>query len=148
VVNDNVKVERVEEVEIRTLNEVLAEARNPKLDLVSIDVEGTELQVLRGFDLERHRPGVLLVEDHLQRLGVHRFIVRHGYRLAKRTGCNSWYVPRGTKFTLATPMEKLGLKKEIWLDTPIRCIRFFFKRWRARRRRESCCVSPARTPDQ
>ena len=137
MVNDGVTVERVEEVEVRTLDEVLAEAGNPALDLVSIDVEGLELQVLRGFDLERHRPTVLIVEDHLQRLGVHRFIVRHGYRLVKRTGCNSWYVPRGATFALATPMEKLGLKKEIWLDTPVRCVRFFFKRWWGRRRKQS-----------
>jgi FkbM family methyltransferase len=143
VVNDGVTVERVEEVEVRTLDEVLAETGNPKLDLVSIDVEGLELQVLRGFNLERHQPAVLLVEDHLQRLGVHRFVVQHGYRLVKRTGCNNWYVPRGSRFTLATPAEKLGLWKEIWLDTPVRCVRYFFKRWRARRRKQSGSLPPA-----
>src|SRR5581483_6025175 len=87
---DGLAVEHVEEVDLRTLDEVLAEAGNPKLDLVSIDVEGFELEVLRGFTLERHRPAVLVIEDHLQKLHVHRHIVRHGYRLVKRTGCNNW----------------------------------------------------------
>jgi FkbM family methyltransferase len=134
-VRDGVVVERVEEVEVRTLDEVLAEAGNPKLDLVSLDVEGFELQVLRGFDLARHRPAMLLVEDHLQRLGVHRHLVRCGYRLVKRTGCNNWYVPGDAKFTLNTRWERFGLWKEIHLDTPVRCVRFFFKRrWSGQRR--------------
>ena len=133
VVNAEVTVKHVEEVEVRTLDDVLAEAGNPKLDLVSIDVEGLELQVLRGFDLKRHRPAVLLVEDHLQRMGVHRHIVENGYRLVKRTGCNNWYVPRGEKFALASLGERFGLRKEIWLDTPVRCVRFYFKRRRARK---------------
>jgi FkbM family methyltransferase len=128
-----VVVERVEEVEVWTLNDVLAEAGNPKLDFVSIDVEGSELEVLRGFDLARHRPTVLLVEDHLQRLAVHRHLARHGYRLVRRTGCNNWYVPRNAPF--ASPfLEKCGVWKEIHLDTPVRCVRFALKRWRARHR--------------
>src|SRR5580704_317800 len=86
VVNHDVTIDRVEEVEVRTLDDVLAEAGNPKLDFVSIDVEGVELQVLRGFDLRRHRPSVLVVEDHLQKMGVHRYLTRNGYSLVKRTG--------------------------------------------------------------
>jgi FkbM family methyltransferase len=34
----------------------------PPFDLMSIDVEGHELEVLSGLDLERHGPGVLLIE--------------------------------------------------------------------------------------
>jgi len=126
-------VEHVEEVEVKTLDDVLADAGNPKLDLVSIDVEGFELQVLKGFSLERHRPAVLLIEDHLQKLHVHRYVVSHGYRLVKRTGCNNWYVPQDAPFTMATLGEKLGLLKEMWLDTPVRCVRFYFKRRRGQK---------------
>lgn len=134
-VNEGVVVDRTEEVDLRTLDDVLAEAGNPRLDLVSLDVEGLELEVLRGFDLERHRPSLLLVEDHLQRLSVHRHLVRHGYRLVKRTGCNNWYVPRGARFDQSTFWERLALRWEIWIDTPIRCVRFYLKRRRAARRR-------------
>jgi len=122
----------VEEVQVRTLDDVLAEAGHPRIDLLSIDVEGLELQVLRGFDLERYRPAVMLVEDHLQRLEVHRHLVGRGYRLVKRTGCNNWYVPREAEFSLSTPGERFLLWKEIHLDTPVRCVRFFFKRLRLR----------------
>ena len=60
--------EGVEEVELRTLDDVLAEAGNPPLDYLSIDVEGHELSVLRGFDLARHHPRLILIEDHLHHL--------------------------------------------------------------------------------
>ena len=138
VLNDGVCVERVEEVDVRTLDDLLAEAGNPKLDYVSIDVEGVELQVLRGFNLERHRPALVLIEDHLQHLSVHRHMVRHRYRLVKRTGCNSWYAPAQAEFCLTNRGEKFRLWKEIWIDTPARCVRFYFKRrfFRQRRRPE------------
>jgi|SRR5581483_1932419 FkbM family methyltransferase len=142
VLQDGVSRERTEEVEIRTLDQVLTEAGNPKLDFVSLDVEGAELEVLNGFDLPRHRPAVLLIEDHLQRLSVHRWIVGRGYRLVKRTGCNNWYVPRGAAFSLSTPQERFQLWKEIWLDTPVRCVRFFFKRRFARRRLAAGTANP------
>src|SRR5436190_1931329 len=70
-----------------------SEAGAAKLDFVSIDVEGTQLDVLKGFDLHRHRPSLLLVEDHLHELSAHNFIREQGYRLIKRTGLNNWYVP-------------------------------------------------------
>jgi FkbM family methyltransferase len=122
------KAERMEEVQVTTLDDLLAEAQAPALDFVSIDVEGAELDVLRGFDLVHHGPKLVLLEDHLQQLAVHRHMVRDGYRLVKRTGCNNWYVPRSARFDLSSPVEKLLLTKEIWLDTPVRCARFFFKR--------------------
>jgi hypothetical protein len=122
---------------VRTLDDVLAEAGNPRLDLVSIDVEGAELAVLRGFNLARHQPAVLLIEDHLQRLSVHWHLVHQGYRLRKRTGCNNWYLPAGAAFNLAGTAERLGLFKEIWFDTPVRCLRFALKRWSANRKRST-----------
>jgi FkbM family methyltransferase len=35
------------------------------LEIVSIDVEGAEMEVLRGFDVSRHGPEVLIVESNL-----------------------------------------------------------------------------------
>lgn len=120
VVNEGVVVERTEEVEVRTLDDVLAEAANPRLDLMSLDVEGFELQVLRGFDLARHQPAILVVEDHLQHLSVHRHLVQHGYRLVKRTGLNNWYIPKGQPFRMASPIERLKLFRKMFLSLPFR----------------------------
>jgi FkbM family methyltransferase len=50
-------------VKVRTLDRVLDEAGFPKVDLVSIDVEGYEKEVLAGFDIERWKPAILIVES-------------------------------------------------------------------------------------
>ncbi len=50
------------EVPARTLSAVLDEAGSPALDLMSLDVEGSEAIALEGLDLDRHAPRFLLVE--------------------------------------------------------------------------------------
>jgi FkbM family methyltransferase len=52
------------EVQGRTLSELLDEAAAPEADFLSLDIEGYEEQALRGLDLERHRPRLILVEAH------------------------------------------------------------------------------------
>jgi FkbM family methyltransferase len=56
--------ERAYDIEIpaRTLDSVLEEAGIGKVDLLSLDVEGYEVPVLQGFDLERFSPGHVLIE--------------------------------------------------------------------------------------
>jgi FkbM family methyltransferase len=117
-----------ETVKVKTLDALLAEAGEPRLDFVSIDVEGTQLDVLRGFTLERYRPSLLLIEDHLHNLKVHRYLTRQGYRLVKRTGLNNWYVPRESSFDLTGGLERLRLWKKVWANTPIRKLRVWVKR--------------------
>ena len=50
------------EVPARTLSSILDEVAAPDVDLLSLDVEGFEAEVVKGLDLERHRPRYLLVE--------------------------------------------------------------------------------------
>jgi hypothetical protein len=50
------------EVPARTLSSVLDEAGISRIDLLSLDVEGFELQALSGLDLGRHRPRYMLIE--------------------------------------------------------------------------------------
>lgn len=49
-------------VPAQTLNRVLEKHQVARIDLLSLDVEGYEVEVLRGIDLNRHRPRHLLVE--------------------------------------------------------------------------------------
>jgi len=49
-----------------TVSRILERAGDPEIDFFSLDVEGYELEVLKGVDFERHRPKTFLVEvrDH------------------------------------------------------------------------------------
>ena len=94
---------------------------------MSIDVEGAQLDVLAGFDLARHRPRLLLIEDHLLALTTHRHLTERGYRLVKRTAFNNWYVPRDQPFHLTTAGERFALRRKLW-RTPVRRIRHRIRR--------------------
>ena len=54
------------EVPARTLTQILDHARVDHIDLLSLDVEGYELQALQGLDLRRYRPSYLLVEANFR----------------------------------------------------------------------------------
>ncbi len=56
----------IKEITVRTatLDSLLEEAGFGELDFVTIDVEGHELSVLEGFDLERYRPRIVILEDN------------------------------------------------------------------------------------
>lgn len=94
------------DVPVTTLNHVLrSERRRPaafgspwvpkngwRIDLVSIDVEGGELDVLAGFDLARFRPRVLLIEnDRPSGAGLEGYLVERGYRKFHRQVINDFY---------------------------------------------------------
>ncbi len=50
------------DVPARTLTSILDEIDPPPIDFFSLDVEGYELPVLQGLDLQRYRPKYILVE--------------------------------------------------------------------------------------
>jgi FkbM family methyltransferase len=54
---------RTIDVPVTTMNELLKEHIGP-IDVAVIDVEGAELDVLDGFDLDRYRPRLLVLEDN------------------------------------------------------------------------------------
>ncbi len=108
-------------VPMRTLDSILHEASIQHIDFLSVDVEGMEVEVLRGLSLSRFQPALILVEDFFYNHTKHRFIRRLGYKLVRRTGYNNWYVPDGTDlsmFSLSTPGELLRLFKKMWLAPP------------------------------
>jgi hypothetical protein len=123
ILSDSVDVSSIrhEEVEVVTLDDVLEQAGNPKIDYLSIDVEGHDLKVLQGFDIQRHRPQLIVIEDDFNnRLQIYSYLKQRGYRLVKRTGCNNWYIPRDQSFSQTTFWERIMLFRKMFLSTPIR----------------------------
>jgi FkbM family methyltransferase len=124
--------EQAIEVPVRTLDDILEEAKAPRpLDLLSVDVEGHELDVLRGFDFARWHPRLILLEDHVTSLDKHRFLTDAGYRLMRRTGLNGWYVPQD----VAPSIDWLGrwqIFRKYYLGLPFRIFRDARRRLRDR----------------
>ena len=87
--------ESVRSVTVRTrrLDSILTEAGVGPLDFVTIDVEGHELSVLQGFDLDRWRPSIVIVEDDtdLGETPVSQHLAAARYVRFYRSGGNDWY---------------------------------------------------------
>jgi len=118
------------EVPVRTLDQVLLEAEAPApIDFVSIDVEGHEVEVLRGFDLQHWRPRLILIEDHVLDRRLHEFLTSRAFAWVRRTGLNSWYVPSALapRLTLA---ERLQFFRKYYLGVPLRQLRQSSRRLR------------------
>ena len=117
------------EVPVMTLDQVLEDAGAPQpLDFASIDVEGHELDVLAGFDLARWQPRLLLIEDVVQNLDLHRHLVGRGYRWIRRTGINSWYAPADAPFRVDLKGRAQFVRK-YYLGLPFRVLREKKRRW-------------------
>ncbi len=119
-------------VPVRTLDSILVEAQAPApIDLLSIDVEGHELDVLRGFDLARWRPRLILLEDHVEDLERHRYLTRAGYRLVRRLGFNGWYVPADAPQRPALA-DRWEILRKYGLALPFRKFRNLSRRMRGK----------------
>jgi FkbM family methyltransferase len=76
-----------------TMDELLKEHAGP-IDVAVIDVEGAELDVLDGFNLEKHKPRLLLLEDNTrgQNQGLAGWMKTKPYSFAGWVGVNQMYV--------------------------------------------------------
>ncbi|MEA2779614.1 MAG: hypothetical protein QOK29_1158 [Rhodospirillaceae bacterium] len=122
------------EVRLATLDSLLAEAGIEKVDLLSIDVEGLEIDVLRGIDLEKYGPDLVLLEDHVYDWTKHRYMTAAGYKVVRRTDLNSWYIPAHRPFPISL-LGRLQLFRKFVLGVPLRSWRFARRKRRASRRR-------------
>ena len=84
-------------VPVRTLDWCLNEFGVTHMDVLSIDVEGSELDVLAGFDIGKWRPKVIVIENWAihTRQGetdrVEKVLAPHGYTLILRNSVNEVY---------------------------------------------------------
>jgi len=123
------------EVRVRTLDDILNEANIGPIDFISIDVEGHELSVLRGFSLEKWKPRIVILEDASE--GTDNSIAlamkAAGYVPWRMTGANLWFsheadaelVSKGNlrSFYWTRAMRRLRHAVRPWLIEPIKKIR-------------------------
>jgi len=87
---------RVVELETRTLTELLAEAKAPRfIHYMSMDIEGAELEALKGLDFSRYRIGALTIEHNFEepkRGAILAFLESKGYRRERSVDQDDFYV--------------------------------------------------------
>ena len=92
-IRDDLDVRRIK-VNVRRLDTILAEhaPEVKRLDIVSVDVEGWELEVLEGLSFHRYQPTVLIVENLFSDDSYRRVMEDRGYALWRRVDPNDVYV--------------------------------------------------------
>src|SRR5262245_19851459 len=87
---------RTIKVKVRRLDTILKEHAPDvgRIDVLSIDVEGWELEVLRGLDLVKYRPKVMIVENLFDERSYRTFARSKGYTLWRQLPPNDIYVAR------------------------------------------------------
>jgi FkbM family methyltransferase len=103
------------EIKVRrkTLDGILEESNFSNIDFISIDVEGHELEVLKGFSLEKFAPRIVLLEDNSNQTDptVENYMKKKGYVIFKRTGVNDWYALENDR-ELVVPEQIKALQEE------------------------------------
>jgi len=69
-------------IEVTTLENILNENNVNNIDLLSLDVEGYELNVLQGMNLFKYRPLYMLIEIYKKDFEqIYKYLQKHNYEL-------------------------------------------------------------------
>ena len=79
-------------VRVRRLDSLLGEIKVDRVDLLSVDTEGWEMEVMSGFDAAGHGTRVVVLENYLHDAGYTSYMSGAGYRLDRKIGHNYVYV--------------------------------------------------------
>ncbi len=86
------------DVETISLNDLLAAHDVTSLNYLSVDTEGSELEILASFDFDQVRPGVVTVEHNFTdaRHAIHRLMLANGYHrvFEEFSDWDDWYVTK------------------------------------------------------
>lgn len=91
--NTRGKLKEVVKVTVRTLDYILGHYNLPisQINYLSIDVEKNEMSVLRGLDLTRWKPTIIVIENELKTIDQHAWLTSYGYKCIHRIGVNDIY---------------------------------------------------------
>lgn len=85
-------------VRVRTLDFIINEWEQflgyklPEIDFISIDTEGTELDVIDGFDFSRFKPKMIALENNFSDLSYISKMIEHEYYCVNRIGVNDYFI--------------------------------------------------------
>ena len=98
--NGSYKVEKIIRIPLKTINEVIEENFSKTPDLVSLDVEGIDLEIIKSLDFDKYRPFAFCVETisysenrtEQKITEVLDFVVSKGYFIYADTHINTIFV--------------------------------------------------------
>ena len=94
------KISAIKRIKTQTINKIIENSpyKDKKIDFLTIDVEGSELQILKNFDFNKYTPKVIVVEfldlslkkleiknlniSNIIKSEIYKLIVSKGYTLA------------------------------------------------------------------
>ena len=92
----NKKQYRVKQIEVeqRNLNSILSnELKNVnKIDVLEIDIEGGEFNCLKGLDLNKYSPSVILLENMDNNKEISNYLRKFNYTLDQKYHFNEFYI--------------------------------------------------------
>lgn len=108
------------EVPMRTVDSILEEYDISRVHVVSIDVEGTELDVLKGFDLHKYKPRVLVIEalDKLREQALRKYMLENGYICCPRRLANNYFFCKNPDDVKT--IKRAKIQKQIHTDHPLK----------------------------
>ena len=87
----------IRKIKTTTLNKIIEKSiyKDQKINFISIDVEGYELNVLKGFDFKKYKPDLVVLEliqegmteffhqniENIQNSEVYLYMIKHDYKL-------------------------------------------------------------------
>lgn len=77
----------------RKLGDLLSETKcKRRFEILSVDVEGWEMEVMQGFDLDWWRPRVVVMENLSKMSSYREYMEKHWYRFVRWLHLNQIYV--------------------------------------------------------
>ena len=81
----------IKEIQQKTLNQILSENSIKKINYLNIDVEGYEMNVLKGFNIRKYNPNLVSIEIHDQdcpplKNNIYKYFIKNNYRLVSIYG--------------------------------------------------------------
>lgn len=111
-------------VNLKTLQELLEKHNIQHISLLSIDTEGTELDVLQGIDFSAITVDLILIEDWQRDSKIHTHLRKNCFKIILRSGFNSWYVPLSSNLNPPI-LGHLKLLKKIYISSHIKRFRHY-----------------------
>ena len=98
--NGSYKVEKVIRIPLKTINEIIEENFSTTPDLVSLDVEGIDLEIIKSLDFNKYRPFAFCIETitysenrtEQKITEILDFVVSKGYFIYADTHINTIFV--------------------------------------------------------